>query len=503
MSVRPARSRRLAAFVACLGIPALIALLPLQAAFADTSPTNILSTTTTTVKSATTSGLGMSTFTSKTTAGTTKPASTSSGSDCSGNVACTDGVTLDSNNGLAVCSLYVFGNALQSPSNGCDNGTTSTKGNLALAVGRTDVNSALVSGSSTDPLVEADTCGIALALDQGSGSTAKVVCGNAPGLGSSSVDLGNVMAVLGPSYASLSQGGDLSADVCGAAAALGMDDTKTNVDVYCETLASATNWQASVPATTASVGDDLLSADVQKTFVFVNLSQGVAVTVCDVNVGLLGSQLLDTGQVNVALPPGTGPTVNCTQDANENPIIANGPVNLAVGDTGAGGGVNEGGGSGGTCGAGGGASQGGPASTTNSCGTTTPPPGYTTVPGPSNGAIANGDIAIVLGQNNANAGPNSGPGGTNDFGLNGNACGGAGSGGGTGASVKCQQFSYVKSAPTQTSVQGAHVTKPATAAGPEQLAKTGFPLISGLLGLILIAIGGIEMMRRRSEEASA
>jgi hypothetical protein len=506
MRTAPARPRRLLAAVACLGIPALLALVPVQAALADTtSPTSLVSTTTTAVKS-TTSGLGLSTYTSKATSTTSTSRTTStssSGSDCSGNVVCTDGVTLDTTNGLAVCSLYVMGQPAQPASNGCDNGTTTAKGNIALAVGRTNVNSSLVSGSSTDPLIEADTCGIALALDQGNGSTAKVVCGSAPGLGSSSVDLGNIMAVLGPSYASLSQGGDLSADICGAAAALGMDDTKTNVDVYCETLSSATNWQASVPATTASVGDDLLSADVQKTFVFANLSQGVAVTICDVNVGLFGSQLIDTGQVNVALPPNTGPTVNCKQDANMNPIVSNGPINLAVGDTGAGGGLNEGGGSGGTCGAGGGASQGGPASTTNSCGTTTPPPGYSTVPGPSNGAIANGDIAVVLGQNNANAGPNSGPGGNGDFGLGANACGGAGSGGGTGASVKCQQVSYVK-----TSVQGAHVTKPpakqpAAAAGPANLAKTGFPLLSGLLGLILIAIGGIEMMRRRSEEASA
>ena len=505
MRIAPVRRRRLLAAVACLGIPALLALVPLQAAFADTtSPTSLVSTTTTAVKS-TTSGLGLSTYTSKTTSrtSTSRTASTSSsGSDCSGNVVCTDGVTLDSNNGPAVCSLYLLGNALQSPTNGCDNGTTSAKGNLALAVGRTNVNSSLISGSSTDPLVEADTCGIALALDQGSGSTAKVVCGSAPGLGSSSVDLGNIMAVLGPSYASLSQGGDLSADVCGAAAALGMDDTKTNVDVYCETLASAENWQASVPATTMSVGDDLLSADVQKTFVFVNLTQGVAVTVCDVNVGLLGSTLLDTGQVNVAIPPGTGPTVNCKQDANMNPIVANGPINLAIGDTGAGGGLNEAGGSGGTCGAGGGGSQGGNASTTNSCGTNQPPAGYQTVPGPSNGAIANGDIAVVLGQNNANAGPNSGPGGNGDLGAGANACGGAGSGGGTGAAVKCQQVSYVK-----TSVQGAHVSKPPAkqpaAAGPATLAKTGFPLLSGLLGLILIAIGGIEMMRRRHEEQAS
>lgn len=498
-------SRRLAALVACLGIPALIALLPLQAAFADTSPTNILYTTTTAAKS-TTSGLGLSSFTSKTT--TSRTSSTSSTSDCSGNVACTDGVTLDTTNGLAVCSVYLFGSAVQSPSNGCDNGTTTAKGNIAAAVGRTNVNSALVSGSSNDPLVEADTCGIALALDQGNGSTAKVVCGSAPGLGSSGVDLGNIIAVLGPSYASLSQSGDLSADICGAAAALGMDDTKTNADVYCETLSSAQNWQAGVPATTVSVGNDLLGADVQKTFANVDLSSngGVFVTICNADVTLGGNNLIGpTGEQHINIPFGSsnGPTVNCSQDANENPIVSNGPVNLAVGDTGAGGGLNENGGSGGTCGAGGGASQGGPASTTNSCGTTTPPPGYQTVPGPSNGAIANGDVAVVLGQNNANAGPNSGPGGSNDFGLNGNACGGAGSGGGTGASVKCQQFSYVK-----TSVQGAHVSKPpasppAVAAAPAKLAKTGFPLLSGLLGLILIGIGGIEMTRRRREEGSA
>jgi hypothetical protein len=185
-----------------------------------------------------------------------------------------------------------------------------------------------------------------------------------------------------------------------------------------------------------------------------------------------------------------------------NPIVGNGPINLAVGDTGAGGGLNEGGGSGGSCGGGGGGSQGGPASTTNSCGTTTPPPGYTEVPGPSNGAISNGDVAVVLGQNNANAGANSGPGGPGDVGLQGNACGGAGSAGGTGSSVKCQQVSYVK-----TSVQGTHVSKPPAkqpaAAAPAKLAKTGFPLLSGVLGLILIAVGGIEMVRRRNEEAAS
>src|SRR5579872_4144487 len=269
-----ARPRRFAAAAACLGIPALIALLPLQAAFADTSPTNLLGSATTAAKSttsSTTSGLGLSSFTSKTKTTSTHSSGTYSSADCSGNVVCTDGVTLDGN-GPAVCSLYLFGNALQSPSGGCDHGTTTAKGNLALAVGRTDVNSALApGGGAKDPLIEADTCGIALALDQGSGSTAKVVCGSAPGLGSSNVDLGNIMAVLGPSYASLSQSGDLSADICGAAAALGMDDSKTNVDVYCETLSSAQNWTASIPATTVSLGDNLLSADVQKTFANVNL----------------------------------------------------------------------------------------------------------------------------------------------------------------------------------------------------------------------------------------
>jgi len=509
MRESPARPRRLLAAVACIGIPALLALLPLQAAVADTSPSILLNTTTTAVKS-TTSGLGLSTFTSKTTTSSTKSSTSSTGSDCSGNVVCTDGVTFDNNNGLAVCSVYVLGSAVISPTKGCDNGTTTATGNIALAVGRTNVNSAFGPGAgANDPLIEADTCGIALALDQGNGSTAKVVCGTSPGLGSSSVNQGNILAVLGPSYASLSQNGDLSADVCGAAAALGMDDTKTNADVFCETLSSAQNWQAGVPASTVSVGNDLLGADVQKTFANVNLSPdgGVFVTICNAEVDLGGNALIGpTGQQNVDIPFGSskGPQVNCTPDANENPIVSNGVVNLTVGDTGAGGGVNENGGSGGSCGAGGGASQGDPASTTNSCGTSTPPPGYQQVPGPSNGAVSNGDIAVVLGQNNANAGPNSGPAGSNDFGANSNACGGAGSAGGSGASVKCQQFSYVK-----TSVQAAHVTKPpakapsAVAAAPAHLAKTGFPLLSGVLGLILIAIGGIEMLRRRSEaEAS-
>ena len=65
MRIAPSRRRRLLAAVACLGIPALLALVPLQAAFADTtSPTTLLSTTTTAVKS-TTSGLGLSTYTAK------------------------------------------------------------------------------------------------------------------------------------------------------------------------------------------------------------------------------------------------------------------------------------------------------------------------------------------------------------------------------------------------------------------------------------------------------
>ena len=93
----PARSRRWSAVVACLGIPALLALLPLQAAFADTSsPTNILSTATTAAKS-TTSGLGLSTFVSRTAPTSTTKSSGTSGGHCSGNVACTDGVTFDDN----------------------------------------------------------------------------------------------------------------------------------------------------------------------------------------------------------------------------------------------------------------------------------------------------------------------------------------------------------------------------------------------------------------------
>jgi hypothetical protein len=505
----PARPRRGLALIAALGIPALVALLPVQAAFAgNSSPSTLLSATTSAARStatSTTSGLGLSSFSARSTTAPTSTSGSGSGENCGGNVLCTDGVTFASGSGPAVCSLYLAGNALQSPSSGCASGTTSAKGNLALALGRTNVNSALAPGAGPqDPLLEADTCGLALALDQGSGSTAKVVCGSTPGLGSSSVDLGNVMAVLGPTYASLSQAGDLAADVCGAGAALGLNDTSTSTDVYCETLSSAQNWESSIPATTLSVGDNLLSADVQKTFVFVNLTQGVAVTFCDVNIALFGNRLLDTGQVNVALPTGAGPTVNCSRDANENPIVSNGALNLALGNTGAGGGLNEAGGSGGSCGAGGGGTQGGPGSTTNSCGTSTPPPGYQTVPGASNGANATGNLAVVLGQNNAHAGPNSGPGGSGDLGAGASSCGGAGAGGpsGSSAGVKCQQFSYVR-----TAVEGAHTTKapaaPPPATAPEQLAKTGFPLLSGLLGVILLALGSIETWRRRRGEATS
>ncbi|HEX6487465.1 MAG TPA: hypothetical protein VF137_01135 [Candidatus Dormibacteraeota bacterium] len=505
MPRNPQRTRRWFSAAACIAIPAVIALLPMQAALADNSPTSLLSSTQNTLTK--TSGLGLSRFAlPRTTSRTSSTSRPQAASDCTGNLICTDGITItaDPTNGPAVgiCDLFIGGSAVSSPSGGCNNGTTKATGNIAAAVGRTNVN--LANGND---IVEADTCGIALALDLANPATATVICGTAPGLGSADVNQANILALLGPTFVSLDNNGNLAGDICGAAAALGMTDTKTNGKVYCETLSSAGNWSASIPASTVSVGNDLLSATVQKSFVTVSLTNPtLAVTICNVDAQLLGTELplMPTGKINVDLFS-NGPAVNCAQDANLNPIVSSGMINAAVGDTGGAGGLNEGGGSVGTCGAnGGGSSTTGTSS--NSCGTNTPPAGFQTVPGPSNGANAAGNVAVVLGQNNANAGPGSGPGGNNDLGLTANSCGGSGSGDPSAASagVKCQNVSYVAvKGITKPPASKPPAAKPPAAAAAPALAKTGFPIASGLLGLILIVIGGIETLRRRREEASA
>lgn len=440
-------------------------------------------------------------------------------------------VTADPSNGawVSLCNLQINGSGLDysyvgangngpgvdisgnsggpgaPPSDGCGADSTTATGNIAAALGPT--------AASLDPTngLVADTCGLGLALDLNNLSTASVLCGAAPGLGATNVNQANLLAILGPSYAKLSPSLDLSADICGAAAAAGLDDSTTKASVFCETLSTAQNWQAAVPGTTVSLDDNFISADIQKSFVSANLTNnpGVTVHLCEVAAALGGNSLIDT-PVDVFIPlGGTEPTVNCNKDANQNPIVSNGMVNLTVGDTGAGGGLNEGGGSGGTCGAGGGATQGGSGSTTNSCGTA---PGSGPCTTSCNGAIASGNIAAVIGQNNAGAGATSSP--TGGPGLNTNNCGGGGSGDPSGASASTDC-----GPPTTTSVQGNQCSattnppcptppknkKPSggvNAAAVSRLANTGFPLFSGLLGVILLAVGGIEFLRRREDKQS-
>lgn len=542
--------RRFFAGAGCLTIPALLALGPSQAAFADTAPGTPTPVTTTvnTVTSTVSSGLGLSSTsgtTSKTATPTAaKPSSTSGATSttssglnppatgCAAAITAgglcvyTEGatVTADPSNGawVSLCNLQINGSGLDysyagvngggpgadisgnsggsSPaSNGCSADGTTATGNIAAALGPT-----AASLDGTNGLV-ADTCGLAVALDLSNLSTASVLCGSAPGLGRTDVNQANLLAMLGPAYAQLSPSLDLNADICGAAAAAGLTDTTTKASVFCETLSSAQNWQAGVPGTTVSIGDNFLSADLQKTFVSAELANnpGVFLTICDANVGLGGSTLLDTGRVDVPISlGGTAPDVNCHQDANQNPIVSNGMINLTVGDTGAGGGATDLGGTGGTCGGGGGATQGGSGSTTNSCGTA---PGSGPCTSLCNGANASGNIAAVVGQNNAGAGANSGPGG--QPGLQGNACGGSGSGdpNNGSAAIDCGPPGAV------TSVQG--ITSPpkqqnppppspanANAAAVTRLANTGLPVLSGLLGLVLLAVGAVEFLRRREED---
>ena len=543
-------ARRFGAGAICLAIPVLVALGP-QAAYADTSGST--SSTTSSVTSPIVSGLGLSrlvtrstnpTTTNTKTGSTSQPASSSTTSPSGSGVvagnppldgcnsAITAGglcvytqgatVTADPTNGawVSLCNLQINGQGLDysyagvspsgpgvdisgnsggpgaPPADGCGPNSVTATGNIAAALGST--------AASADPTngVVVDTCGLALALDLNNPATASVLCGASPGLGAASVNQANLLAILGPAYAKLSPSLDLSADVCGAAAAAGLDDSVTKASVFCETLSSAQNWQAGVPGTTVSLGDNFLSADVQKTFVSAELANnpGVFVTICDANVGLGGSTLLDTGRVDIPVSlGGTAPDVNCKQDANQNPIVSDGMVNLTVGDTGAGGGASDLGGTGGTCGGGGGATQGGSGSTTNSCGTA---PGSGPCTSACNGANSSGNVAAVLGQNNAGVGANSGPGG--QPGLQGNACGAGGSGdpNSSKSSIDCGPPGPTTQVKGITSPPKSPPKQPANAAAVSALASTGFPVGSGVLGLILLVVGGTEFLRRREDHST-